>query len=146
MVNLGFSGNAKGEAEMANLIATLQMSAFVMDYDHNAPDVEHLEKTHETFFNIIRKAQPELPVIFLSKPDFDKNPDINALRREVIYNTYISALNNNDKHVYFVDGQTLFGEKDRDACTVDGCHPNDLGFMRMAEKIYPVLKHAVNID
>jgi len=146
MVNLGFSGNAKGEPEMANLIASLQMSAFVLDYDHNAPDADHLAITHEAFFNIIRNAQPELPVIIVTKPDFDSNPEINALRRKVIYKTYRNALNNNDSNVYFVDGQTLFGEKDRDACTVDGCHPNDLGFMRMAERIYPVLKQALNID
>ena len=42
--------------------------------------------------------------------------------------------------VAFVDGHTLFdGPMARD-CTVDGCHPNDLGFYRMAMKIAPVLE------
>ena len=31
----------------------------------------------------------------------------------------------------------------RAECTVDGTHPNSLGFMRMAEKIYPVMKEAL---
>lgn len=30
------------------------------------------------------------------------------------------------------------GTRDRDACTVDICHPDDPGFMRMAEAVYPV--------
>lgn len=139
-INLGFSGNGRGEAEMAEYIASLPMSAFVLDYDHNAPSVEHLEKTHEAFFRIVRKRNPLLPVIFVSKPDFDNNPEMNRARRDVIRRTYENAKNNGDSLVYFVDGKTLFGETDRDACTVDGCHPNDLGFYRMAQTIYPALK------
>lgn len=34
-------------------------------------------------------------------------------------------------------GNTI-GTRDRDACTVDTCHPDDPGFMRMAEAVYPV--------
>ncbi|MBO5897735.1 MAG: hypothetical protein J6R04_01860, partial [Clostridia bacterium] len=44
-LNLGFSGNAKGELCMADFINTLDMSVFVLDYDHNAPTVEHLAAT-----------------------------------------------------------------------------------------------------
>jgi len=52
-------------------------------------------------------------------------------RRDVIRQTYENAVKAGDKHVWFIDGETLFGKEDRDACTVDGCHPNDLGFYRM---------------
>ena len=64
-INLGFSGNAKGEPEIAEYIATLNMSAFVYDYDHNAPTVEHLAATHENFFTIIREKQTDLPLIIM---------------------------------------------------------------------------------
>lgn len=146
MVNLGFSGSAKGEPEMAELISKIDMSAFVMDYDHNAPDAKHLQDTHEIFFRIIRDNNPELPVIFVSKPDFDANALASAERRNVICSTYENAVKSGDRNVYFVDGEILFGQNDRDACTVDGCHPNDLGFMRMAENIYPALKRALNFE
>jgi len=141
--NLGFSGSAKGEPEMAHYIAGLDMSAFIMDYDHNAPDVECLASTHESFFKIIREAQPLLPVIIISKPDFDKEAENNKKRRGIIYNTYKNAFSSGDQNVYFINGEILFGKENRDSCTVDGCHPNDLGFMRMAEGIYPVLKQAL---
>ena len=143
MVNLGFSGNAKGEPEMAELISRIEMSAFVMDYDHNAPSIEHLQNTHESFFKVIRSNHPDLPVIFVSMPDFDRDAASN-LRRGIIHKTYENAVIMGDKNVYFVDGESLFGSKDRDSCTVDGCHPNDLGFMRMAENIYPTVKKALN--
>lgn len=139
-INLGFSGSALGEPIMAKYIASLSMSAFVMDYDHNAPSLEHLKATHKPFFKIIREAQPTLPVIFITKPDYDSDPVGNAMRRDVINETYVSAQADGDRAVYFVDGQSLFGIGDRDACTVDTCHPNDLGFMRMAEAVYPILK------
>ena len=144
-INLGFSGNAKGEDSMAEYIATLRMSAFVYDYDHNAPTPEHLSNTHSRFFSCIRRAQPELPVIFISRPDCEANPAETPLRREIIKATYDSAVEQGDKKVWFIDGFDLFGSKDRDACTVDGSHPNDLGFYRMAQTILPVLKQALSI-
>ena len=45
------------------------------------------------------------------------------------------AKKDGDENVYFIDGETLFGEEDRDFCTVDRFHPNDLGFYRFAENL-----------
>ena len=139
-INLGVSGNAKGETTMANYIKKLDMSIFVMDYDYNAPTVEHLEATHEPFFKIIREANPTLPIVMMSKPDFDNGIEESKIRRSIIKRTYENALANGDKNVYFIDGESFFGDTDRSICTVEGCHPTDLGFMRMAEVVYPVLK------
>jgi len=140
-LNLGFSGNARGEASIRDYMASLDMSVFVLDYDHNAPNAEHLKNTHAPLFAAIRAAHPTLPVIFVTKPDtnlyafgashgraFDD-------RRSIIHETYRQALLAGDKNVYFIDGDSLFAGPHRDACTVDGCHPNDVGFFRMAEVI-----------
>lgn len=64
-------------------------------------------------------------------------------RRDVIRRTYENALKAGDKNVYFVDGDTLFGNSERTACTVDRCHPNDLGFERMYRAVLPTLKKAL---
>ncbi|MBQ8510475.1 MAG: hypothetical protein IJ493_11275 [Clostridia bacterium] len=137
--NYGFSGSARGELIMADLINTIPMSIFVYDYDHNAPSAEHLRNTHEPFFRRIREKNPNLPVVMMSKPDFDYSPD-NAVRRDIIRTTYEHALADGDKNVWFIDGQTFFGDTDRHFCTVDCCHPNDLGFYRMAMVVEPVIK------
>ena len=139
-LNLGFSGSARGEESIARYIAGLDMSLFVMDYDHNAPDAAHLEATHERFFRIVREAQPDLPIALISKPDFDIDPEGNAARRAVIRRTYEHALAAGDARVRFIDGETLFGTTERRDCLVDGTHPNDLGFRRMADAITPVLR------
>ena len=140
--NIGFSGGAKGTPEVADFINTLDMSVFVLDYDHNAPSLEHLAATHEPFFKRIREKHPDLPIIMMSSPDFDYGSD-KAARREVIRKTYENAKMSGDKNVYFIDGETFFGDKDRHACTTDTCHPNDLGAYRMTEVIEPIMKMAL---
>lgn len=141
-INLGFSGSGRGERAVAEAIAGLDLAAFVMDYDHNAPSLEHLKNTHAQFFNIIRVKNPGLPVIIMSRCDFRGSKEEQD-RRTVIRQTYADAVRAGDKKFWFVDGETLFGIEDRDACTVDGTHPNDLGFYRMFRTILPTLAKAL---
>lgn len=144
-VNLGFAGNAKGERKMAEYISGLDMCMFVCDYDHNAPDVAHLENTHFKFYETIRQTHPDIPYIMISKPDFFTNPKSNAERRSVIIKSYEKAKSNGDKNVYFIDGETLFDGEFYESCTSDGCHPNDLGFYRMSCKIGDVIAEILEI-
>ena len=137
--NLGFSGNAKGEPEMAEFISTLDMGAFVFDYDHNAPTPEHLQATHQPFFQKIRQAHPTLPILIMSRPAQIYTEEMIA-RRSVIKATYEAALAAGDRNVYFLDGETFYTDRDRHLCSIDDCHPNDLGFYRMATAIRPVLE------
>lgn len=140
-INLGFSGSAKGERAMYEYIASLDMAAFVMDYDHNAPTADHLRETHEPFFAAVRAAHPTLPVIFVTRPNTNLYAFGHAYgkqlddRRAIVYDTYRHALAAGDRNVYFIDGDSLFAGPHRDLCTVDGTHPNDAGFLRMADVI-----------
>lgn len=134
-INLGFSGNGKAEDLMMRYLSDLKMSIFICDYDHNARDAGYLEKTHLPLYRAVRLKQPDLPILFLSAPDVLIEPEKFTARREVIRKTYQTALDEGDKNVYFIDGAELFGGEDWDSCTVDGVHPNDLGFYRMARRI-----------
>lgn len=136
-INLGFSGNAKGEDEMADYIKNLEMSVFVYDYDYNAPTVEHLEKTHERMFRKIREQQPSLPVVMMSRPKYRLTGE-EKIRKSIIEATYRNALTAGDKNVYFIDGEALT-EFCKEEGTVDACHPTDLGFFSMANALTKVL-------
>ena len=143
-INLGFPGNAKGEVEMAEYLAGIKMCMFVSDYDFNAPDVQHLWDTHYRLYEIIRAKNPDIPYIMISRPNFLYCGDEAVRRREVIIASYKKALANGDKNVYFIDGETLFAGEYAESCTLEGTHPNDMGFMRMANvigtKINEILK------
>ena len=69
----------------------------------------------------------------------------NTVRREIIRKTYQNAVDSGDKNVWFIDGEKLFGKDLFDACTVDSCHPNDLGFYRMYKEVLPTLKKALGL-
>ena len=134
-INLGFSGSGKAEDLMVQYLADMEMSIFVCDYDHNAPDAEYLKKTHLPLYRAIRAKHPNLPIIILSAPDVLIAPDTHLDRRDVIRETYETALAEGDENVHFIDGAELFAGEDWDLCTVDRTHPNDLGFYRMAMRI-----------
>ncbi len=148
-VNLGFSGNCKAEDLMAEYIASCDMSIFVYDYDHNAPSADYLRDTHEKLFKTFRKTHPETPVIFMSKTDIPRTPnEYNAVRnrKQVILDTYNNAKNSGDNNVYFIDGQEIFNIAGGADCTMDGCHPNDLGFWCMAQAVIKVIEDNKLLD
>ncbi len=142
-INLGFSGNGKGEVSICEYMATLPMSVFISDYDHNAPDVAHLKATHQRLYDIIRDKQPDIPYIMISRPNFNCGSPDAERRREVIWNTYCYARAKGDRNVYFIDGESFFRGPYHNLCTVDGCHPNDMGFALMADAIEHELKQAL---
>jgi len=143
-INLGFSGSAKAEPIVVEHLASIDASVYVIDYDHNAPTPEYLEKTHYPLYERIRTRRKDTPIVFMSKPDFDNGMENNVIRRDIIRKTYERAKKNGDNNVYFIDGEDLFGTEDRVACTVDKGHPNDLGFYRMAKTVYPILKQILD--
>ncbi len=136
-INLGFSANARAEDEMAAYISSLSMSAFVYDYDHNAPTLEHLERTHERLFLKVREHHPDLPVIMMSRPKRCLNEEELA-RLEIIRKTWQNALERGDRNVYLIDGRDLMRAAGMEG-TVDSCHPTDLGFFSMAQELLRVL-------
>lgn len=143
-INLGFSGNAKGEDAMIEYLAGLDMSLFVLDYDHNAPSNEHLLATHEKLFMRMRETHPDIPIIIMSRPK--PYSYLNAMERgraDIIKATYENAKARGDENVYYIPGWELCeicgGEG-----TVDGTHPTDLGFYSMYVRLADEIKSIID--
>ena len=144
--NLGFSGKARGEKVLADWMATLPMSVFVCDYDHNAPNVEHLQETHYPLYEAIRAKNPDVPYIMITRPNYWTSVLIQEevlQRRDVVMSSYLKARQNGDKNVYFIDGMSFFSGENQYEYVLDGVHPNDAGFLRMAESIGTVIRHVL---
>lgn len=139
-INLGFSGNGRAEPEMGRYLAGLDMQVFVCDYDYNCLSPEHLVQTHKPLFETVRSAHPDLPIILISAPTVIKEPEAYDGRRRTVKSTYDWAVEQGDKNVYYIDGGELLAGDCWDSCTVDGVHPNDFGFYRMAMRIEKTLK------
>lgn len=132
-VNLGFSGSCKGEKEMAEHLASMPMSVFVCGYDHNAPTLTHLERTHQPLVRAVRESHPDIPIVLFGRPKAVLNDEEKA-RRAVIERT-CAAVNG-----IFIPNEELIPPEVAPWATVDGVHPNDLGFYHMAKAIVAGLK------
>jgi lysophospholipase L1-like esterase len=139
LIPLGFGGSARGEPEVAEAIASLDAACLVVDYDHNAPNPEHLAATHLPFLGIIRAARPRLPIVIASSPNFHGERDWWGRRRAII-RASAKAIGG---PVRFVDGERYFSAAGWADATIDRCHPNDLGFRRMADLLLPAIRAAM---
>ncbi len=147
-INLGFGGAAKAERSIMEYIAGLDMSIFVYDYDHNAPTPEYLAQTHYAGYKTVREKHPDTPIIFASRSNYWTRNYIfetttleeSEERRSIIEENYKRAVAEGDKNVYFVDGSKMYPEDMRGDCTVDGCHPNDIGCQYMADAFEKVIR------
>jgi len=136
-INLGFSGSARAESVMMEYLATLDMSIFVYDYDHNAKNYEYLRDTHENGYKIFRRLKPDVPIVMITSADIEKD---RSERIDIIRTTYENAKKAGDNNVYFINGDDIYTPDIKAYCTVDKCHPNDFGFWRMAEVIGKVIE------
>lgn len=145
-INMGFSGAAKGEASLARYMAGLPMSLFICDYDHNSPDPEALRRTHFAIYEAIREKKERVPYIMVTRPNYwtaIEQTDAVLERRDVILQSYLRAREAGDRQVYLIDGMGFFADAHMYDYTLDHVHPNDAGFLRMAEVIGAVARFAL---
>jgi lysophospholipase L1-like esterase len=145
-INLGFSGSGRGEAEVAEAVAQVAHPiCFVLDYEANCVSTELLRETLPRFIRILRAAHAGVPILVVSRTPYavelqnEESARAGAERREFQRATVEKLRSEGDALVFFKDGSDLLGE-DFDECTVDGGHPTDLGFLRMANGLEPVLR------
>jgi lysophospholipase L1-like esterase len=142
-INLGFSGNARLDYEIAELMASVDASLYILDFVPNS-SVDEMNERVVQFYSIIRSRRPHTPILFAEDPIF---PHIRFDQRaakevknknETINRLFETLKTQGEKNIYFVSSKDMLGH-DGEA-TVDGIHLTDLGFMRFAELFYPIIK------
>lgn len=144
LINLGFSGNGKGEPELARIICEIERPALlVLDYKANV-SIEQYRETLPEFIRLNRVQHPDTPVLIISRIRYAEELfSEQAVEKRLAYSDFaeqtVARLRlQGDNHIYFQNGDVLLGE-DFEECTVDGVHPTDLGFIRMADGLTPIL-------
>lgn len=143
-VNLGFSGNGKGEPVVADMVAEINGSAFVLDFAQNNPTIESLREVYEPFLMTVRAKHPKTPIIAVTPiASSRETPRWDQMRqhiREVVRRRIAAG----DRLLTLVEGSTLLGDARLDGL-VDGVHPNDLGFQWMADGLAPQLANVLGL-
>ncbi len=149
VINLGFSGNAKLDYDIAELMASYEdPGLFVLDYVPNA-SAEQIEERAENFYRIIRDSHPSVPVVFVEVPYYPPTKfNRGAMRIQTGKNVAQKKLFENlrksgEKNIWYVNAEGIIGY-DNDA-TVDGTHFTDAGMIRYVEHILPTIKKAMKI-
>jgi lysophospholipase L1-like esterase len=148
-VNLGFSGNGKGEPAVAGAVAELAAAAFVLDFGVNCDSVAAMEAVYRPFIETIRSRHPRTPIVCVT-PIFT-TPELwsEAARQRLagmrqVVRDAVASQRLTDGEIQLVEGLELLGAGDQDGL-VDGSHPNDLGFQRMADRLAPTVAQALGL-
>lgn len=147
VINLGFSGNALLDMEVAELIARVKdPSVVVLDYVPNA-SAEMIREQGEAFFRVIRTAHPSVPVIFVEDPIFPHSIVDQAIAAEIASKNAAQAelfarlVAAGEKDLFYIPAEGLIGTDGES--TVDGIHLTDLGMLRYAERLLPVMREVL---
>ncbi|MCM1450345.1 MAG: SGNH/GDSL hydrolase family protein [Clostridiales bacterium] len=146
MINFGFSGNGQLDLEVAEVLAAIPDPAmYVLDFVPNV-NVAQMDTLMVPFVEILQAAHPGIPMLFVEDVRFphcrfDKKiaTDVNDLNVRVkeIFDTLSAKYPN----LYFLPTEGQVGY-DNEAF-VDGIHFTDLGFIRYADMLEPIIRRII---
>lgn len=146
-VNLGFSGNARLDYDIAELIGSRDASLIILDFMPNV-DVVLIEEKLEEFYRIVRQKAPHTTILFVENPHYPQAEFDNQTKKTVadknaaLHAVFHRLVAKGEQHIHIVPASGMIGT-DHEA-TVDGVHFTDLGFMRYAKHLYPYIEQYLN--
>ena len=152
-INLGFSGNGRMDRIMADEIAKVPASVYVIDCLANC-DYAIVRDSTEYFIRTIAQANPKTPILMLSNYCYpyhwlDAQFREDAAKENVLWKEFCDKLRKEGyENIQYIDlytgcDMTKSAIGPDHEGTVDGVHMTDLGFMRYAETLLPHLKKAL---
>ena len=152
-INLGFSGNGRMDKIMADEIAKVPASVYVIDCLANC-DYDFVRDSTEYFIRTIAEANPQTPILMLSNYCYpyhwlDAQFREDAAKENALWKEFCDKLRKEGyKNIKYIDLYSECNMKksaigpDHEG-TVDGVHMTDLGFLRYAETLLPYLEKAL---
>ena len=141
--NFGFAGKGRCDLEVAEALAEVEACCWVLDVGQNTSP-EQLRERFKPFLNILREAQPQTPLLATTPIFYNQElwseefQQTVGEKRDIIRAAVQAQKQEGDRGVYVLEAADYLGADFTDGA-VDGGHPNDLGFARMAEGMRPRL-------
>ena len=152
-INLGFSGNGRMDGIIAEAIARVPASVYVIDCLANCT-YDIIRDSTEYFIRTIAEANPQTPILMLSNYCYpyhwlDAQFREDAAKENALWKEFCDRLRKEGyKNIRYIDLYSDCNMKksaigpDHEG-TVDGVHMTDLGFLRYAETLLPYLEKAL---
>ena len=163
VVNLGFSGSGRMELEMADHLARIDASCYVLDclwnmssprqgadaafqdmesagYDKKDP-ISVVRFRYEPFIRALRAKRPKVPIVMAEQRDvFMRGTSVKDRFVRKLYDKLVAE--GWKDLVYLPKDEMYTGDLEG---TVDGCHPNDLGMESMAKAFGVAVRKALKL-
>ena len=143
-INLGFSANAHIDYEIAEMMADVDASVYVLDFVPNAL-VPEIEGKTEKFVRILRDRRPGVPLVFIEDPMFSHalldtvTADVINAKNRAIKSMYDKLKSQGMENIYYIKSEELL-PADGDGSS-DGIHFTDIGFRTYADTLLKTLKN-----
>ncbi|GAB2933823.1 SGNH/GDSL hydrolase family protein [Nonomuraea fastidiosa] len=139
-INLGFSGNARMEPEIAELLTEIEASVYVVDSSPNM-NPQQISERAEPFVRILREARPDTPIVLVEDRRYGDGRfvkfrrDRNAQNAAALQAAYRNLRDAGVTGLSYLSADELPEAEE----LVDGSHPSDLGMMTYANAYERVL-------
>jgi hypothetical protein len=147
VVNLGFSGNGRMDKEVGDLLVKIDAAVYVIDCLPNMNAAQVREKCIP-LVKQLRSARPDTPIVLIEDRRnsnswiLPKRNDLHTENHAALKECFDKLQAEGVKGLFYIPGDDLLGS-DAEGAT-DGSHPNDMGFVRQADVMEPVLRAALN--
>jgi lysophospholipase L1-like esterase len=142
-INLGFSGNGRMEAEVADLLAELDPAVYVLNALPNM-ETEMVDERVVPFIHTLRAAHPNTPIVIIENFIYQSTWFEAELAQEIrekneaLHRAFDALIAEGVTGLLLVESDDLIGHDGEPS--VDGTHLTDLGFVRMADSMEPILR------
>lgn len=146
VINLGFSGNGKMDPEIGDLLVEVDPSVYIIDCCPNM-DAELIAERTAPLVKKLREARPKTPILLVESIEHQRGWFHERTRKgsesknEALRTAYRGLIEEGVPGLHYLGYEKLLGFDSEG--TVDGVHPTDLGFRRLAEAFEPVLRPLV---
>jgi len=138
VVNLGFSGSGRMEPEMADQMAAIDASCYVLDCIANMRARAVGERV-EPFVRRLRAAKPDVPIVLAERTIIDEE---SVTRNAVLRDVYDRLVRSGAKGLFYVPANRLLPADGEGLA--DGGHPNDLGMKTIADAFSKAVRSALS--
>jgi hypothetical protein len=142
IINFGFSGEGKFDSSVAEAMGEIDAALYVVDCNPNTDEPLIYERA-VNLVKLLKHTKPTVPVLLVENFPFENSYFVPIAQRtelkkmKDLQRAYATLIQDGIKNLYYKKSAGMIGTDHEGA--VDGVHPTDLGMMRIAEFLLPVI-------
>jgi lysophospholipase L1-like esterase len=146
VINLGFSGNGRMDAAVGEFLKQIDAAVFIIDCLPNMNPAQVRERG-APLVKQLRAARPDTPIVLVEDRRYTNSwitpgkEQFHTDNHAALKSVFAALKQEGITNLHYIPGDDLLGHDAEGAA--DGSHPSDLGFMRQADVMEPIIRQAL---